>query len=97
MDFNLMFYGRVIFGIGCGAMYVGQSAIVSEWFINYELPLSMSMVSAFPLIASFGTGIVVPPVYNEKGFGPAFNVGFIICLVCLGEYLLLFWLDYKVV
>ena len=38
-SFNLMLAGRVIFGIGCENMYVGQSAIISEWFINYELPL----------------------------------------------------------
>ena len=65
LSFELMVLGRIIFGIGCESMYVGQSAIVSEWFINYELPFAMSMVSCLPLIGSFVGGAVIPSVYHH--------------------------------
>ena len=58
-----MLVGRAIFGIGCENMYVGQSAIISEWFINYELPLAISMISSIPLIGSFMNGAITPVVY----------------------------------
>ena len=59
-NFALMIFGRIIFGIGCENMYVGQSAIVAEWFINYELPLSISLISSIPLIGSFLNGAITP-------------------------------------
>ena len=60
MDFNYLLAGRVIYGIGAEAMYVGQSAIISEWFINYELPFAMSMISFVPLFGSFLQGAIIP-------------------------------------
>lgn len=51
-SFRLMLVGRAVFGIGCESMYVGQSAIVSSWFINYELALAISMISCIPLFGS---------------------------------------------
>ena len=53
MSFNLMLVGRIVFGIGCEAMIVGQSAITSQWFKNFELPLAMSLIVCFPLMGSF--------------------------------------------
>jgi MFS family permease len=66
LSFNLMIIGRIIFGIGCESMYVGQSAIISEWFMNYELPFAMSMVSCLPLIGSFVGGAMVPRVFYHE-------------------------------
>jgi MFS family permease len=60
----LMLLGRAIFGIGCESMYVGQSAIISEWFINYEMPIAMAMCSCIPLCGSFIGGSVIPKMYN---------------------------------
>lgn len=96
-SFTLMLIGRGIFGIGCESMYVGQSAIVSSWFINYELALAISMISCIPLCGSFLNGALVPSVYeNSNSFGDAFRVGFILCLVSLMLVLILTYLDYKV-
>ena len=55
---TLMLVGRATFGIGCESMYVGQSAIISEWFINYELGFAFTMISCFPLIGSFLDGAI---------------------------------------
>ena len=63
LNFNLMVVGRVIYGIGCESMYVGQSVILTEWFINYELQLAMGMSSCVPLLGSFLGGAVVPSAF----------------------------------
>lgn len=77
-----MLAGRVIFGIGCENMYVGQSAIISEWFINYELPLAISMISSIPLIGSFMNGAITPVVFIKyNDLGTAFEVGFGLCIL----------------
>lgn len=91
-----MLIGRIIFGIGCESMYVGQSAIVSTWFINFELPLAIAMISCVPLLGSFLGGAVVPTVYNIRGsFGDAFGIGFTLCLVSMLLVIMLSILDYK--
>jgi len=95
-SFKLMLIGRVIFGIGCENMYVGQSAIISEWFINYELPLAISMISSIPLIGSFMNGAITPVVFIKTGdLGSAFLVGFELCLVSFLLVIFLTCLDYR--
>lgn len=83
MDFNLMLWGRIVFGIGCEAMIVGQSAVTSAWFLNFELPFAMSMIVCFPLLGSFIQGSTIPTVYDANGFGWAFAIGFILCCASL--------------
>lgn len=96
LSFSLMLVGRVIFGIGCESMYVGQSAMVSAWFINFELPLAIAMISCVPLLGSFLGGAVVPSVYNlRESFGDAFGIGFLLCLVSLALVIMLSILDFK--
>ena len=96
MSFTLMIIGRAIFGVGCESMYVGQSAIVSNWFINFELPLAISMISCIPLMGSFINGAIIPTIYeNTQSFGTSFLVGFIMTLFSLLVVLLLTSIDYK--
>ena len=97
MNFNLLIAGRVLFGCGCECMYVGQSAIASNWFINYELPLAMSVISCIPLLGSFVGGAVVPATYidNDKSFGAAFRVGFLFAVFCFFIVVIIWILDYK--
>jgi len=91
-----MFWGRVIFGIGCETMYVGQAAIVSQWFINFELPLAMAVVSCVPLLGSLLNGVLVPTTYNvNQSFFEAFGIGFILCLFSLFLVMLMGILDKK--
>ena len=65
MSFELMIVARVIFGIGCESMYVGQSYLISEWFILYELPLAMSMISCLPLFGSWAGGALIPIAFEN--------------------------------
>jgi len=94
-DFNLMFIGRIVFGIGCEVMYVAQSSIVSVWFINYELPFGMSMITCIPLVGSFIGGAVVPHIYTNSGFGDAFFAGFEVCAGCMVLVICVCILDHK--
>jgi MFS family permease len=90
-----MIIGRFLFGTGCESMYVGQAAVISKWFINYELPLAIAMLSCIPLCGSFIGGAVVPIIYDKtESFGEAFKIGFILCLVAFCIVLLRTWLDY---
>ena len=98
MNFNLMLVGRTIYGIGCESMYVGKSSLVSEWFINYELPVAIAMISCIPLCGSFANGAIIPSVYNStKSFGDAFRVGFILCLLSVLMVILIYIIDLKTV
>jgi len=64
-------------------MIVGQSAMTSAWFLNFELPFAMSMIVCFPLLGSFIQGAVIPSVYEKSNFGWAFTVGLILCSISL--------------
>lgn len=83
MSFNLMLIGRIVFGAGCEAMIVGQSAIISKWFMNFELPFAMSMIICVPLLGTQIGGAIVPSAYKFKGFGFAFSLGFILLIMSL--------------
>lgn len=99
MDFNYLLAGRLVFGFGCCAMYVAQSAFITKWFINYELSLGMAMISSFPLIGSFVAAYVIPDIFEYyywnggNGFYEAHLNGFWICLICFAGILLLCALD----
>ena len=95
-SYSLMLIGRILFGMGCESMYVGQAAIITEWFINYEMPFAIACCSCLPLFGSFIGGAVIPQVYNNTdGFGDSFAVGFIICLCSMVIVVILAIIDYK--
>jgi len=60
-----MMVGRCIFGMGCEVMYVGQSVLLSKWFLNFELPIAMGLISVVPIIGSFASGIIVTVMYEH--------------------------------
>jgi MFS family permease len=102
--FYTMCIGRCLFGIGCEAMYVGQSVMLSKWFINFELPIAMGFISVVPVAGSFASGIFVTSIYNDKKsdptifaseFAETFMVGVYICFFCFLLVLIMIFLDKK--
>lgn len=95
-SFAAMAIGRGLFGIGCESMYVGQSAIITEWFINYELGFAIAMISCVPLCGSFLNGALLPSIFLKSGnnFGVAFSVGFYLCLFSLFLVLIIALIDF---
>ena len=70
--------------------------MVSTWFINFELPLAIAMISCVPLVGSFLGGAVVPTIYKiRNSFGDAFGIGFLLCLLSFVLVIMLSILDYK--
>ena len=82
--------------------------MVAEWFINFELPLAISLISSIPLLGSFLNGLVTPRVstfdkvshngeavdYSQE-LGNSFRIGFFQCLASLVLVFALTCLDYR--
>lgn len=96
INFMLMFWGRVIFGAGCELMYVGRSAMISNWFIHFELQLAMSIISSVPNSGYLFNGAAVSYIYNiNKSFFEAFGVGFLACCASFMIAIMMAILDKK--
>lgn len=80
-----MLAGRVIFGMGGESMSVAQSSIISVWFKGKELAFALGLNLSVARLGSVINGDVVPAVYESSGLGIALGVGFVICLVSLGN------------
>tara|TARA_B110000285_G_scaffold167097_1_gene186756 strand:+ start:224 stop:811 length:588 start_codon:yes stop_codon:yes gene_type:complete len=102
--FYTMCIGRCLFGIGCESMYVGQSVMLSKWFINFELPVAMGFISVVPVAGSFISGIIVTAIYNDKKndptiqggeFADTFMIGVYVCFLCFLLVLIMNTLDKK--
>jgi len=54
--------------------------MVTEWFINFELPIAYGLSSAFPLIGDFINGLITPRIYKSSGneLGAPYMMGFVI-------------------
>jgi MFS family permease len=96
MNFGMLQWGRALFGIGAESMYVGQSVVLSKWFLHYELSFAMSISATIPLIASFVGGAAAPNMYAaDHDFGKVFGLGFWVCFASLIVVILLAVLDNK--
>jgi hypothetical protein len=77
-------------------MYVGQSVILSKWFLNFEISFAMALSGTIPLIASFIGGAVFPAAYSSTdSFGYTLLLGFWACLFSLICVVFLALLDNK--
>ena len=43
--------------------------MLSKWFVNFELPVAMGLISLVPIVGSFASGIVVTTLYENYGVG----------------------------
>ena len=95
-DFTFYIIGQSLFGMGTESLYVGQSAIISDWFLNYELSMSMAISSSIPLCLSFAGGWLTPLLYRlTNSFTLTFGFGFLICCISTLGVFLMAILDYK--
>ena len=94
-SFGVMLVGRMIFGAGSESMYVGQSSMVTEWFINFELPFAISLIACFPLCGSLLNGAVSPWLYSkhDENFGLPNLVGSFTCLASFMMVLVIVYID----
>lgn len=81
-SFGVMLVGRMIFEAGSKSMYVGKSSMITEWFINFELPFAISLIACFPLCGSLLNGAILPVLYKhyDMNFGLPNLVGLFTCI-----------------
>ena len=79
----MMYFGRIIFGMGSESMIVAQSAIVARWFTGKELALAFGItltVSRLGTLFSFNTEELLA---SRMGFRGALWVAAILCVISL--------------
>ncbi len=79
----MMYFGRIVFGMGSESMIVAQSAIVARWFTGKELALAFGItltVSRLGTLFSFNTEELLA---RMLGFRGALWVAAILCVVSL--------------
>ena len=78
--------------------------MISEWFINFELPLAISLISCVPLFGSLLNGFVTPRVYQHRAknlpsddhgsaFGAANLIGFLMQIASLAMVVFIVLID----
>ncbi|KAJ2493289.1 hypothetical protein IWW37_000752 [Coemansia sp. RSA 2050] len=84
-SFSTMVGGRILYGLGSGAITVVQETILGSWFKGKGLAITIAIQITTSRIASFlsmGTAI---PVANRFGFyGAAFWANFLVCALSFG-------------
>ncbi|KAJ2881510.1 hypothetical protein H4R27_004038 [Coemansia aciculifera] len=84
-SFSTMVGGRILYGLGSGAITVVQETILGSWFKGKGLAITIAIQITTSRIASFlsmGTAI---PVANHFGFyGAAFWANFLVCALSFG-------------
>jgi len=69
--------------------------MLSKWFINFELPIAMGLISVVPIAGSVVSGIAVPELYTyyDQSFEKVFSYGVVICLICFLLVLVMVMVD----
>jgi MFS family permease len=93
-SFDLMIFGRFVFGLGGESLAVVQSAISSHWFSGNELAMAFGItVSANRLACAF-TFNFMPTIATYIGLAGALWVGAILCVMSFGMAVLFCFMDF---
>ncbi|KAI8054220.1 major facilitator superfamily domain-containing protein [Syncephalis plumigaleata] len=79
-SYGLMIFGRVVYGIGSGAIIIAQETILSHWFRGKALALAIGLQISVSRLSSFLAQGVTEPIREHTGFwGNVFWVSTAIC------------------
>uniref|UniRef100_A0AAV1V787 Lysosomal dipeptide transporter MFSD1 n=2 Tax=Peronospora matthiolae TaxID=2874970 RepID=A0AAV1V787_9STRA len=92
-SFNMMLFGRVIFGFGGESLGVAQGTLVASWFKNSELALALGINLSVARLGSVINNELSPVVAQASGVSSALWVGVIMCLGSTSTLLLLTPID----
>jgi MFS family permease len=93
-SFDLMIFGRFVFGLGGESLAVVQSTISSHWFSGNELAMAFGItVSANRLGCAF-TFNFMPTIATYIGLAGALWVGAILCVMSFGMAVLFCFMDF---
>ncbi|KAL3776343.1 LOW QUALITY PROTEIN: hypothetical protein ACHAWO_002461 [Cyclotella atomus] len=80
-SWQLMYFGRFVFGLGAESLSVAQSTGLSEWFEGREVALAMGIALSVSRLGSIWNNLISPKVANAKNGGveSAFRLGAFRC------------------
>ncbi|CEG42787.1 major facilitator superfamily [Plasmopara halstedii] len=94
-SFNLMLFGRVIFGFGGESLGVAQGTLVASWFKNSELALALGINLSVARLGSVINNELSPFVAQAFSVSKALWVGVIMCMASAFTVLLLIPIDQR--
>lgn len=68
-SWQLMYFGRFVFGLGAESLSVAQSTVLSEWFEGREVALAMGITLSVSRLGSIWNNLISPKVANAKNGG----------------------------
>ncbi|CAH0475668.1 unnamed protein product [Peronospora belbahrii] len=92
-SFNLMLFGRVVFGFGGESLGVAQGTLVASWFKNSELALALGINLSVARLGSVINNELSPIVAQASDVSTALWVGVIMCLASTFTVLLVIPID----
>lgn len=92
-NFEMMLFGRVVFGIGGESLGVAQGTLVASWFENSELALALGINLSVARLGSVINNELSPLVAQASGVSMALWVGFAMCVVSFFSMVLLIPID----
>lgn len=97
-NWEVMFLGRFVFGLGAESLCVAQSTITSDWFEGKDVAFAMGVGLAISRLGSIFNNLTSPKVANsEAGIVGAFWVGSVLTFSSLFAAALLIFVDVKAI
>ncbi|CAI5744989.1 unnamed protein product [Peronospora destructor] len=92
-NFNLMLFGRVVFGFGGESLGVAQGTLVASWFKDSELALALGINLSVARLGSVINNEFSPILAQASSVSTALWVGVIVCLASTLTVLLVIPID----
>ena len=81
--FIVSLIGRFVFGLGGDILSISQSYMISKWFREKELALSLGIVLSISWTGNTICNYTIPPISNSTSLGFALSVGLISWFISL--------------
>ena len=92
-DFNMILFGRFIFGLGGESLMVSIVTLLTSWFEGKELAFSLGLMLFFARIGSAGNAWLSPSIAIYKGVSIVFWFGTLLCFFAFISTLFVVVLD----
>ena len=82
-SYNLMFFGRFVFGLGFEPINSVKNIVVAQWFIGAELSLASNLNLSTSRMFVFVNGYLTPLITERHNYTSAFVFGLVFALISL--------------
>ncbi|KAJ1918158.1 hypothetical protein H4219_002799 [Mycoemilia scoparia] len=92
-SFHTMVVGKILYGLGSGAIVTIQETILGHWFKGRSLSIALALQISSSRVASFlSMGTAVPIAHYFNFYGAAFWASTFVCAFSMAVNLLYVWL-----